>query len=56
VELIEQNNAVTREVAVAMAEGALEHSRANVALAITGFATREWSPASSTSPAPAPDV
>lgn len=37
-ELIEQNNAVTREVAVAMAEGALEHSRANVALAITGFA------------------
>ena len=37
-ELIEQNSAVTREVAVAMAEGALERSRANVALAITGFA------------------
>ena len=32
------NKAVTREVAVAMAEGALERSRANVALAITGFA------------------
>ncbi len=37
-ELIEQNHAVTREVAVAMAEGALERSRANVTLAITGFA------------------
>lgn len=37
-ELIKPNNAVTREVAVAMAEGALERSRANVALAITGFA------------------
>lgn len=37
-ELIEVNNAVTRDVAVAMAEGALQRSRANVALAITGFA------------------
>jgi nicotinamide-nucleotide amidase len=37
-EVIERNDAVTREVAVAMAEGALERSRANVALAITGFA------------------
>jgi nicotinamide-nucleotide amidase len=37
-EVIEPNDAVTREVAVAMAEGALERSRANVALAITGFA------------------
>ena len=37
-EVIERNKAVTREVAIAMAEGALERSRANVALAITGFA------------------
>jgi nicotinamide-nucleotide amidase len=37
-EVIEPNDAVTREVAVAMAEAALERSRANVALAITGFA------------------
>jgi nicotinamide-nucleotide amidase len=37
-DVIERNDAVTREVAVAMAEGALERSRANVALAITGFA------------------
>src|SRR3712207_6376087 len=37
-DLIEQNHAVTREVAIAMAEGALERSRANVALGITGFA------------------
>ncbi len=36
--LIEEKDAVSREVAVAMAEGALERSRANVALAITGFA------------------
>ena len=36
--VIEPNKAVTREVAVAMAEGALERSRANIALAITGFA------------------
>ena len=37
-EIIEKNSAVNREVAIAMAEGALERSRANVALAITGFA------------------
>ena len=37
-ELIEEKGAVSREVAVAMAEGALERSRANIALAITGFA------------------
>jgi nicotinamide-nucleotide amidase len=37
-ETILPNDAVTKEVAVAMAEGALERSRANVALAITGFA------------------
>ena len=39
-EVIERNNAVTKEVAVAMAEGALERSRANVAIAITGFADK----------------
>jgi nicotinamide-nucleotide amidase len=37
-EVIEPNDAVTPEVAIAMAEGALERSRANVALAVTGFA------------------
>ena len=37
-ETILPDDAVTKEVAVAMAEGALERSRANVALAITGFA------------------
>ena len=36
--LIEAKGAVSREVAVAMAEGALSRSRANIALAITGFA------------------
>ena len=39
-ETILPNDAVTQEVAVAMAEGALERSRANVALAITGFADK----------------
>jgi nicotinamide-nucleotide amidase len=39
-ETILPGNAVTQEVAVAMAEGALERSRANVALAITGFADK----------------
>jgi nicotinamide-nucleotide amidase len=37
-ELIDEKGAVSREVAVAMAEGALARSRANIALAITGFA------------------
>jgi len=37
-DVIERNDAVTYEVALAMAEGALERSRANVAVAITGFA------------------
>ncbi len=37
-ELIEAKGAVSMEVAVAMAEGALSRSRANIALAITGFA------------------
>ena len=39
-ELIEEKGAVSREVAVAMAEGALERSRAHIALAITGFADK----------------
>lgn len=43
-EVIERNDAVTKEVAVAMAEGALERSRANVALAITGFADKGIEP------------
>ena len=37
-DLIREKGAVSREVAVAMAEGALARSRANIALAITGFA------------------
>lgn len=37
-ELIEEHGAVSRAVAVAMAEGALVRSRANIACAITGFA------------------
>ena len=36
--LIEANGAVSREVALAMAAGALEHSRADVAVAVTGVA------------------
>jgi nicotinamide-nucleotide amidase len=37
-DLIEAKNAVSQEVAVAMAEGALARSRAHIALSITGFA------------------
>ena len=37
-DLIRGKGAVSREVAVAMAEGALERSRAHIALAVTGFA------------------
>lgn len=37
-DLIDEKGAVSREVAVAMAEGALERSRANIALSVTGFA------------------
>jgi nicotinamide-nucleotide amidase len=38
--LIEEKGAVSREVAIAMAEGALERSRANIALSVTGFADK----------------
>jgi len=38
IDLIEAVGAVSKEVAVAMAEGALERSRAHIALSITGFA------------------
>ena len=37
-DLIEREGAVSKAVAVAMAEGALERSRANIALSVTGFA------------------
>ena len=37
-ELIEQNGAVSEEVACAMAKGAVQHSRANIAVAVTGVA------------------
>lgn len=36
--LIDTNGAVSREVAIAMAEGALAHSRADAVVAVTGFA------------------
>jgi nicotinamide-nucleotide amidase len=36
--LIAARGAVSKEVAIAMAEGALERSNANIAMAITGFA------------------
>lgn len=39
-EMLENKGAVSREVAIAMAEAALERSRANIALAITGFADK----------------
>lgn len=35
---LEEHGAVSRVVAIAMAEGAIEHSRADVAVAITGYA------------------
>ncbi len=43
-DLLEERGAVSREVAVAMAEGALERSRANLALSITGFADKGEEP------------
>ena len=42
--LIEEKGAVSREVAVSMAEGALKRSRANIALSITGFADKGEEP------------
>ena len=39
-ELLEEHGAVSEPVAAAMAEGAIEHSNADVALSITGFAGR----------------
>jgi len=43
-ETLENKGAVSREVAIAMAEAALERSRANIALAITGFADKGEEP------------
>jgi nicotinamide-nucleotide amidase len=43
-ELLEDKGAVCPEVAIAMAEGALERSRANIALSITGFADKGEEP------------
>ena len=42
--LIEAEGAVSKAVALAMAEGALARSRANIALAITGFADKGEEP------------
>ncbi|MBX3561026.1 MAG: CinA family protein [Sphingomonas sp.] len=42
--LIEAQGAVSRAVAIAMAEGALARSRANIALAITGFTDKGEEP------------
>ena len=42
--LIEAKGAVSREVAVAMAEGALARSHANVAIGITGYADKGEEP------------
>lgn len=36
--LINSNGAVSKEVAIAMAEGALAHSRAGISIAVTGIA------------------
>ena len=43
-ELSEPVDAVSREVAIAMAEGALERSRAHIALSVTGFADKGREP------------
>jgi nicotinamide-nucleotide amidase len=42
--LIDKEGAVSKAVALAMAEGALSRSRANIALAITGFADKGEEP------------
>jgi nicotinamide-nucleotide amidase len=43
-DLIEEKNAVSKEVAIAMAEGALARSRAHIALSVTGFADKGIEP------------
>jgi nicotinamide-nucleotide amidase len=43
-ELIDRVGVVSKDVAIAMAEGALERSRANLALAVTGFADKGEEP------------
>ena len=43
-DLIEREGAVSKPVAIAMAEGALEHSRANITVSITGFADKGEEP------------
>ena len=43
-QLLKEQGAVSKEVAIAMAEGALEGSRANIALAVTGFADKGEEP------------
>ena len=43
-DLIAARGAVSREVAIAMAEGALKRSDANIALAVTGFADKGEEP------------
>jgi nicotinamide-nucleotide amidase len=43
-DLIEREGPVSKDVAVAMAEGALERSRANIALSVTGFADKGEEP------------
>jgi nicotinamide-nucleotide amidase len=43
-DLIKSEGAVSRSVAIAMAEGALERSRANIALSVTGYADRGEEP------------
>ena len=40
IDLIEREGAVSKAVAIAMAEGALENSRANITVSITGFADK----------------
>jgi nicotinamide-nucleotide amidase len=53
-EMIEAHTAVSREVAVAMAEGGLGPLPANILFAVTGYADSGAEPAWFTSPAPAP--
>jgi nicotinamide-nucleotide amidase len=44
VDMLEAHGAVSREVAVAMAEGGLAHCRANILFAVTGFADKGEEP------------